>query len=135
MVDEMTISEVAKRVGVRASTLRYYESVGLISSPKRVGGKRRYDASVLKQLAIIQLTKQSGFTVTQMQTLLSHEQSDTTALEHRRKLARQKLTEVEILMNQMSQMKQLLEKWLHSGYVKLEDCPLVTKIMESYVKD
>ncbi|MFN8565769.1 MAG: MerR family DNA-binding transcriptional regulator, partial [Anaerolineae bacterium] len=40
----MTISEVARRVGVRTSTLRYYESIGLLPAPKRVSGRRRYDS-------------------------------------------------------------------------------------------
>ncbi len=57
MKDEMTIGEIAQRVGVRASTLRYYENVGLLPTPKRISGKRYYDVTVLKRLAIIQLTK------------------------------------------------------------------------------
>ncbi len=69
-----------------------------------------------------------------MQTLLC-EQEDIVALEHRRRLAREKLAEVEMTINQLSQTKQLLEKWLRCEYVKLEDCPLVAKIMEKYVED
>ena len=43
MVDDvLTISEAAKRTGVRPSTLRYYESVGLLAEVERIGGKRHY---------------------------------------------------------------------------------------------
>lgn len=37
-----SIGEVAKRSGVRASALRYYEEAGILPATARVGGRRRY---------------------------------------------------------------------------------------------
>jgi DNA-binding transcriptional MerR regulator len=51
----MDIAEVAKRSGVPASTLRYYEERGLIASVGRQGARRRFAPGVLDQLALIAL--------------------------------------------------------------------------------
>ena len=62
-MENLTISEVTRRTGVPASTLRYYESVGLLPAPARVSGHRRYGAEVLNQLAVIRLAQEAGFTM------------------------------------------------------------------------
>lgn len=55
------IAEVAKRSGVPASTLRYYEERGLIESIGRRGLRRTFDPGVLERLALIALGRQAGF--------------------------------------------------------------------------
>ena len=62
----MDIAEVAKQAGVAASTLRYYEEKGLIASIGRQGLRRRFDAGVLDQLALIALGQAAGFSLTQI---------------------------------------------------------------------
>jgi DNA-binding transcriptional MerR regulator len=59
----MDIAEVAKRSGVAASTLRYYEEKGLIASVGRDGLRRRFDPKVLDQLALIALGQSAGFSL------------------------------------------------------------------------
>ena len=58
---ELDIAAVAKRSGVPASTLRYYEEKGLIASIGRQGLRRVFDASVLERLALIALGRAAGF--------------------------------------------------------------------------
>jgi MerR family redox-sensitive transcriptional activator SoxR len=50
---ELTITAFAREAGVRPSTLRYYERIGLLPSAKRVAGRRRYDVCALKRLELI----------------------------------------------------------------------------------
>jgi DNA-binding transcriptional MerR regulator len=59
----MDISVVAKRSGVPASTLRFYEEKGLIRSLGRQGLRRVFDAAVLERLALIALGRSAGFTL------------------------------------------------------------------------
>lgn len=59
----MDIAEVARRSGVAASTLRYYEEKGLIASTGRHGLRRIFDARVLDQLALIALGRVAGFSL------------------------------------------------------------------------
>lgn len=60
---EIDISIVAKRSGLPASTLRYYEEQGLIASIGRRGLRRVYDAGVLERLALIALGRAAGFSL------------------------------------------------------------------------
>jgi MerR family transcriptional regulator, redox-sensitive transcriptional activator SoxR len=55
---------------VRTSAIRYYEEVGFLEEPERVGGKRRYDEKVLRRLALIGGAKRAGFTLDDIRALL-----------------------------------------------------------------
>ncbi|MFF5497417.1 helix-turn-helix domain-containing protein [Streptomyces aquilus] len=59
----LDIGEVARRAGVPASTLRYYEEKGLITSSGRRGLRRQYDPGVLERLALIALGRTAGFSL------------------------------------------------------------------------
>ncbi|MFJ8635702.1 helix-turn-helix domain-containing protein [Streptomyces sp. NPDC093568] len=60
---DLDIAEVARRAGVPASTLRFYEEKGLIASTGRRGLRRQYDSSVLERLALIVLGRTAGFSL------------------------------------------------------------------------
>ena len=57
------IGQVAERVGIATSAIRYYEAEGLLPRAERRSGRRVYDESVIERLAIIHLAKGAGFTV------------------------------------------------------------------------
>ena len=59
----LNIGEVAKRSGLPASTLRFYESKGLIASVGRQGLRRLFDADVVERLALIALGRAAGFSL------------------------------------------------------------------------
>ena len=67
----MDISEVAKRAGVPASTLRYYEKKGLIVSVGPQGVRRRFAPGVLQQLALIALGQAAGLSLDEIQSMLA----------------------------------------------------------------
>jgi DNA-binding transcriptional MerR regulator len=67
----MDIGDVAKRFGVPASTLRYYEDKGLIASIGRRGLRRRFAPGVLDQLALIALGQAAGFSLDQIASMFS----------------------------------------------------------------
>ncbi len=69
----MDIAEVAKRSGVPASALRYYERRGLIRSLAHDGARRRFAPSVLDQLALIALGQAAGFSLDEIRTMLTAE--------------------------------------------------------------
>ena len=59
----MDIAIVAKRSGLPASALRYYEEKGLIASIGRHGLRRLYDPNVLEKLALISMGRSAGFSL------------------------------------------------------------------------
>jgi DNA-binding transcriptional MerR regulator len=62
-VKSLDIAEVARRSGVPASTLRFYEEKGLIASIGRRGLRRLFDADVLQRLALIALGRAADFSL------------------------------------------------------------------------
>src|SRR5687767_14738014 len=63
-VDElMTIGEVARRSGVAASALRFYEDRGLIRSERAGSGHRRYPRSVLRRIAFVVFAQRVGLSL------------------------------------------------------------------------
>src|SRR3954469_22517284 len=103
-MDELTISEVARRSGVRATAIRYYESINVLPAPRRANGRRRYDAAILDRLAFIHIAQRLGFTLTEI--VLLFEQNDTAVPLSKRwqALARAKLADVDRLIHHARQV-------------------------------
>lgn len=121
-MDEMTIGELARRARLRPSTLRYYESLGILSAQRRVSGQRRYTIEALKQLSIIGVAKQAGFTLAEIGTLLGGFSEDIAPSELWKAMAREKLPQVEDLIERAQGMKRLLQEGLACECMKLDDC-------------
>jgi MerR family redox-sensitive transcriptional activator SoxR len=118
----LTISEVARRAGVRASTLRYYEQIGILPAPQRVSGWRRYDTTVLHRLAVIQRARDTGFTLKEIRQLFSGFRADTPASERWRRLSEQKLVELDAMMKRVRTMHDLLRRMRHCPCETLDQC-------------
>jgi MerR family transcriptional regulator, redox-sensitive transcriptional activator SoxR len=69
-VAELTIGEVARRTGVAASALRFYESSGLITATRTDGNQRRYARATLRRIAFIQAGKAAGIPLAEIQGAL-----------------------------------------------------------------
>ena len=122
-MEELTIGEVARRAGIRASAIRYYESVEILPAPRRVNGRRRYDSRVFERLAVIQMAQQAGFTVAEIQTLFNGFTPETPASVRWQELAQQKLVEVDALIRRAQAMKRVLEeKLLRCRCLTLDEC-------------
>jgi len=65
-MSELDIGQVSQRSGLAASTLRFYEQMGLIASIGRRGLRRQFDARVLERLAVISLGRAAGFSLEQI---------------------------------------------------------------------
>ena len=91
----MTIGQVVRQSGIPASTLRYYERIGLLPAPRRVSGQRRYDPDALKCLAWIQLAQRAGFKITEIKKLLYGFQRSTSRSDRWRTMATRKLAAAE----------------------------------------
>jgi MerR family redox-sensitive transcriptional activator SoxR len=66
MSELLTIGEVARRSGVAASALRFYEDRGLITSQRAGSGHRRYPRPVLRRIAFIVFAQRIGLTLTEI---------------------------------------------------------------------
>ncbi|MDO9322143.1 MAG: helix-turn-helix domain-containing protein [Pseudomonas sp.] len=67
----MDIAEVAKRSGLPASALRFYEEKGLIVSLGRQGERRSFAPQILDQLALIALAQSAGFSLDEIRSMFA----------------------------------------------------------------
>ena len=67
----LDIAEVVKQAGIPASTLRFYEEKGLISSIGRRGLRRLFDGRVLERLALISLGRSAGFSLEEISAMFA----------------------------------------------------------------
>jgi MerR family transcriptional regulator, redox-sensitive transcriptional activator SoxR len=119
---KLTIGEVARRVGVPASTLRYWESAGLLNAPERVGGKRRYASDALQRISLIMLIKRAGFTLAEARIVISGLSDSTRPPEIWQELAERKLPEITQKLAEAKAMKKILEAGLHCDCLTIDDC-------------
>ncbi len=103
----MTIGEIAKQAGLRASAIRYYERVGLLPKPVRSSGQRRYDSSVLARLAVLERAKNCGFTLEEVRQLFNAQGRPS---ERWQRVARKKIAELDALMQRIQGMKELIQR-------------------------
>ena len=108
----LTISEVARQIGLQPSAIRYYERIGLLPPAQRISGQRRYDSTVLYRLAIIQRARQLGFTLEEIRQLFLGFRNVTRASERWQKLSQRKLAELDVLMDGIRTVRRLLKKMM-----------------------
>lgn len=111
----MLIGEIVKQTGIGKDGIRYYEQLGLIySSPKPAGSRvyRDYHDDTLKRIEMIECGKSAGFSLKEIQPLLSLFLAGEMAPEHTDQLLKQKLQELEQRQQAIIQMKALLQEKL-----------------------
>jgi DNA-binding transcriptional MerR regulator len=94
MAASMSISQVARQVGMRPSAIRYYEDIGVLDPPPRASGQRRYDETVLYRLALVRRARAVGFTLDEVRQLFFGFRADTPVSERWRRLSEAKLAEL-----------------------------------------
>ena len=119
---ELTIGDVARETGLRTSAVRYYESVGLLPAPRRVNGRRRFDRDVVRLLGTVRFAQQAGFTVAEIRTLFHGFGADVPPSARWRKLASQKLEELDALVARAERMRLALRTAMRCGCLRIEDC-------------
>lgn len=139
-MSHLSISEVARQVGLRPSAIRYYEEMGILPPAERMSGQRRYDRTVLYRLAVVQRARLAGFTLDEIRSLFFGFRDGTRAEARWRQLADRKLTELSVIAEQIKSMEFVLKRMkskchcstleicgkaiLESGVAKVERPPL-----------
>ena len=118
----LTISEVARQVGLRPSAIRYYEQIGVLPRPQRVSSQRRYDDAALYRLATLQRARQIGFSLDEIRKLFFGFRNGTPPSERWKKLSQQKLAELDQLVHSIKVIQLALQNQGKCGCASLEEC-------------
>jgi DNA-binding transcriptional MerR regulator len=110
---EISIGELAKRTGVKAPTIRYYEQIGLVPAPLRTQGKqRRYGASEVSRLNFICHARELGFELSAIGELLALSTQPEQSCAETDRLARRHLAEVNRRIGQLTTFRAELQRML-----------------------
>jgi DNA-binding transcriptional MerR regulator len=123
----MDISEVARRTGLPASTLRFYESKGLIKAVSAAGERRRFAPGVLDQLALIALGQAGGLSLDEIQAMLSPE----GALRVDRKLLLAKADSIDATVKRLRAMSQGLRHAAECPAANHAQCPTFLRLLKA----
>jgi MerR family transcriptional regulator, redox-sensitive transcriptional activator SoxR len=118
----MKIGELAKRAGLNASAIRYYEKKGLLAAPYRTSGQRRYPDEAVYRVLLICFASDMGFTLGEIKIFLNGLRGNTPVGPRWRKLAHRKIEEVKRTIERSRQLKTLLEHLLKCQCASLQVC-------------
>jgi MerR family transcriptional regulator, redox-sensitive transcriptional activator SoxR len=122
--EELLIGDVARASGKAASAIRYYERIGLIPAPERVGGRRRYPRAALRILTVIGTAQRAGLTLDEIRLLLAASPGDPAVSERLRLVATRKLAELRALIERAELAGRWLEAAAGCACPSLDDCQL-----------
>ena len=118
----MDIADVAKRTGVPASTLRYYQKKGLLESLAGHGQRRQFAADVVDRLALISLGQAAGFSLDEVGAMLVNLQVDRELL----------LTKADEIDAQVKRLQAMSKGLRHAAECPEKDhlaCPTFRRLM------
>ncbi|TMQ93971.1 MerR family transcriptional regulator [Actinomadura soli] len=130
-MSELSIAELRARTGLASSALRFYERKGLLRVTRRAGGKRVYDEDAVEQVALIDLLKQAGFTLSEIAVLVGP--SGRTAPDWRA-AASAKLLELDQRVEQIQRARKALRHALDCEHDHLDDCPVHHRILRAHAE-
>ncbi|KRA41944.1 helix-turn-helix domain-containing protein [Pseudoxanthomonas sp. Root630] len=127
----MDIGEVAKRSGVPASALRYYEQKGLIASVGRHGLRRLFDPGVLERLALIALGQTAGFSLDEIAAMFGADGRP----EIDRRALRTKARELDAMILRLSAMRDGLRHAAACPAPNHLECPRFRRLLGQAATD
>lgn len=122
---ELSVGEVARRIGVAVSALHFYETKGLISSHRTAGNQRRYGRDVLRRVAVIKVAQRLGIPLATIRDALKTlpEARAPTAADWR-KLSEHWRADLDVRIGKLTQMRDHLDECIGCGCLSVETCPL-----------
>ena len=106
----MNISEAARRSGLSAKTIRYYEDIELIAPATRgSNGYRQYDAGAVEELQFLHRAREVGFDLQECRQLLELHRDDDRHSRHARELVLEKSAQLQRRIDKLVAMQTVLQ--------------------------
>ncbi|HVF53613.1 MAG TPA: heavy metal-responsive transcriptional regulator [Actinomycetota bacterium] len=117
----LKVSEVARRAGVSADAIRFYEKEGLLPAPPRsASGYRAFDETTPQRVRFIKNAQEMGLKLAEIGELLEIQDRGACPCGHTRTLVVRRIAEIDAEMKRLAHLKAELEKLAEL------DCPATT---------
>lgn len=127
----ITISEMAARTGLAPSALRFYERCGLIEPTGRDGGKRVYREDTVQQVALVDLLKTAGFTLTEIAALIDRNGRVSPDWRERARTKQEHLRQEQANIERALAM---LQHTIDCPHPSLHDCPIHAAVVAAHAR-
>lgn len=118
----MKIGELARVVGVRVDTIRYYEAQGLLSPhPRTEGGYRVFGPQDVERLSFIKKAKRLGLSLAEVKEILTIESQQQPTCRHVRSLLETKVVEIDEALRELEALRRYMVELVEQSGA-LEDC-------------
>jgi Cu(I)-responsive transcriptional regulator len=122
----MNIGEVARRSGLPAKTIRYYEDIGLITPMRCENGYRAFRESDVHKLGFLGRARALGFSIEDCRTLLALWEDRNRASADVRRVAVDNLDRIEEKIAALEAMRDTLKDLVRSCQGdERPDCPIL----------
>ncbi|AQQ01370.1 redox-sensitive transcriptional activator SoxR [Pseudoalteromonas aliena] len=124
----LTVGYVAKRSGVKVSTLHFYETKQLIRSWRNTGNQRRYKPDVLRRVAVIKAAQAMGITLDEIKnTLATLPDNRTPTKQDWSALSKQWQAQLDERIAYMQGIRDKVNDCIGCGCLSLKSCPIYNK--------
>ena len=121
----MTVGEAARRAGVATSALRYYESIGLITSERTTGNQRRFHRSMLRRISVIRAAQGLGLSLDEIaQALSTLPRSGAPTKRDWERLSRAWRSRLDRRIEELAGLRDKLSACIGCGCLSLKNCAL-----------
>jgi MerR family transcriptional regulator, mercuric resistance operon regulatory protein len=127
----MRTTQVARRAGVNAQTLRYYERRGLLPDPPRTaGGYRAYGPEAVRIVRFVKRAQELGFSLTEIEMLLHLADGGPESCDAARQLAEHKVADLDTKIAALTAMRASLTRLIATCTRprRERDCPLLDSL-------
>jgi len=122
---KFTVGAVAKRCGVKVSTLHFYENKGLISSWRNSGNQRRYKKDVFRRVSVIKAAQKMGITLQEIEAEFSNlPDRRTPTMEDWEKLSRHWQQNLNDRIAHLERLRDSLTSCIGCGCLSMTNCPI-----------
>lgn len=123
------IGEAARASALPVKTVRYYDDAGLIRARRGANGYRVYGKAEVRMLRFVQRARSMGFSLDECRDLLSLYQDRNRASADVKRLARQRVTEIDRRIAELFELKSVLDELIDacSGDQR-PDCPILERL-------
>ncbi|MCP5412068.1 MAG: helix-turn-helix domain-containing protein [Alphaproteobacteria bacterium] len=122
-----SIGELGKQTGTKVQTIRYYEQIGILPEPARTAGNQRsYSRAHADRLAFIRHSRELGFSLDAIRTLLDLSDDPNRSCEQADRIARHHLQDVNARIESLAVLKAELERMIRQcRRQKIADCRII----------
>ncbi|MFT4809005.1 MAG: MerR family redox-sensitive transcriptional activator SoxR [Paraglaciecola sp.] len=121
----LSVGYVAKRTGVKVSTLHFYEQKGLIRSWRNQGNQRRYKRDVLRRISVIKAAQKLGISLSSIyQTFLGMPNGRTPDKKDWAQLSKRWQQQLDQQISALTKLRDSLDGCIGCGCLSMQNCPI-----------